>query len=72
MWIKLTDYLDDTGNNKILVNTNNIDCIFTGSGKKNDDVTYIYFTGNKYNLMVVETVDEIGELLQMEWELLHE
>ena len=63
MWIKLTDYLDD--NNKILVNTNNIDCIFTVSGKKNDDVTCIYFTGNKYNLMVVETVDEIGELLKM-------
>lgn len=68
MWIKLTGYLDDTDNNKILVNTNNIACIFTGSGEKNDDVTYICFTGDKYNLIkVVETVDEIGELLQTEW-----
>ena len=45
MWIKVTDYISNVDNNnkKVLVNTNNVDCIFPARSIGYDGKTAISF-----------------------------
>lgn len=68
MWIKVTDYLSNVDNNnkKVLVNTNNVDCIFPARSIGYDGKTAIRFCGGKISencIVVNESLKEIEAMI---------
>ena len=68
MWIKVTDYpsnVDNNNNKKVLVNTNNVDCIFPARSVGYDGKTCISFCGNKREnyIVVNESLKEIEAMI---------
>ena len=67
MWIKVTDYISNVDNNnkRILVNTNNVDCIFPARLVGYDGKTCISFCGNKKEnyIVVNESLEEIEAMI---------
>ena len=70
MWIKVTDYISNVDNNnkKVLVNTNNVDCIFPARSIGYDGKTAIGFCGNKREncIVVNESLKEIEAMISGE------
>ena len=70
MWIKVTDYPSNVDNNnkKVLVNTNNVNCIFPARSIGYDGKTAIGFCGNKREncIVVNESLKEIEAMISGE------
>ena len=70
MWIKVTDYISNVDNNnkKVLVNINNVDCIFPARSIGYDGKTAIGFCGNKREncIVVNESLKEIEAMISGE------
>ena len=65
MWIKVTNFLSNDSDNTILVNTDNVDCIFTARLVGYDGKTCISFCGNKREnyIVVNESLKEIEAMI---------
>lgn len=65
-WIKLSQRCRNKriGEGEVLVNTDNIACVFTGQGEGYKGVTLVAFTGSEDNFIPVEeSVDRVEEIL---------
>lgn len=59
-WIKLTNSSHRFGNEKILINADNIACVMTGQGEGYEGITLVFFPGDDTNFIAVdESVDEV-------------
>lgn len=63
-WIKLTNSSHRFGNEKILINTDNIACVMTGQGEGYEGITLVFFPGDDTNFIAVdESVDEVEKII---------